>query len=114
MYLHLTRLIFGIDLTLKYLVTPTLDMIFVWPMVYGVVASLLAWKRVIHHSTRHKIIWAAIVGYFAASIPIHASTYITHSTQGLRFFPAWYSVIFLVIVSLMILFIWRLQLKENQ
>jgi hypothetical protein len=114
MYIHLTRLIFGIDLVLIYLATPTFDMLFMWPMVYGVVASLLSWKYVIHRSTRHKIIWGAIIGYFAASIPIHASTYFTHSTQELRFFPARYRVIFLVVVSLMIVFIWRLQLKENQ
>jgi len=113
-YIHLSRLIFGIDLVLKYLVTPTFDMIFMWPMLYGVVASLLAWKQVMHRSTRHKVIWRVIVGYFTLSVPIHASTYFTHSTQLLRIFPAWYSAIFLVMSSVMILFIWHLQLKENQ
>src|SRR5262245_55228059 len=115
MFLHLTRLFIGIDLLLRYVATRTFDKIFFWPMLYAGLSSLLVAKRVIHSSIWHKAFWWVIVVYILViSAPIHARTYLTNSTEYLRAFPDWYSVLFLIWIVLMTLFIWRVQLKDGQ
>lgn len=113
MYMHVTRLFLGDDLLLKYVYTPTFDMFFVLPMAYAAVAEILSWKQVIHHSKRHRIIWGVIVFYVTASVFLHASTYITHSTEYLRFFPLWWTVWFLLVTPVFIVITWHLQLKKQ-
>jgi hypothetical protein len=113
MYIHVTRLFLGDDLLLKYVYISTFDMLFVLPMAYAAVAELLSWKQVIHPSRRHRFIWGVIVFYVTASVFLHASTYLTHSTNYLRFFPLWWTIWFLIVTPVMIVFTWRLQLKEQ-
>jgi len=114
MYIHLTRLFLGDNLLLKEVYTPTFDMLFVLPMAYAAGAQLLSWKHVIHPSRRHRFIWGVIVFYVTASVFLHASTYLTHSTNYLRFFPMWWTVWFLVVIPPAIVFTWRLQLQGRE
>lgn len=114
MYMHLTRLFLGDDLLLKHVYTPTFDMLFVLPMAYAAGAALLSWKQVIHPNRRYRFIWGVIVLYVTGSVFLHASTYITQSTNYLRFFPLWWTVWFLAVIPLAIVFTWRLQFNDQE
>jgi len=113
-YIHLTRLFIGIDLVIQKVITPELDMLLALPMIYTTLFGWLAWKRVSHPSKSHVVLFAAILVYFTISLPLHIRTYFTHSTESLRFFPAWFSVLILPFQSAMLLFLWRLQLKKGE
>jgi len=111
MYIHITRLFLGDDLLLRYVYTPAFDMLFVLPMAYSAGTQLLAWKQIRHPNKRHRFIWGVIVFYVTGSVFLHASTYLTHSTNYLRFFPLWWTIWFLVVIPVAVMFTWRLRLK---
>lgn len=108
-YIHITRLFLGDDLLLTYVYTPSFDMLFVLPMAYSAGTQLFCWKQVIHPNKRHRFIWGVIVFYVTASVFLHASTYFTHSTGYLRFFPMWWTLWFLAVTPVFIVCTWRLQ-----
>ncbi len=114
MYIHVTRLFLGDDLLLKYVYTPTFDMLFVLPMAYSAGAQLLSWKQVIHPNRRHRFVWGVIVFYVTASVFLHASTYFTHSTHYLLFFPLWWTFWFLAVTPVFIVITWRLHLQGRE
>lgn len=113
MYIHITRLFLGDDLLLKYVYTPAFDMLFVLPMAYSAGTQLLSWKQIRHPNKRHHFIWGVIVFYVTASVFLHASTYLTHSTEYLRFFPVWWTFWFLAVTPLFMVFTWRLQFHSQ-
>jgi len=113
-YIHLTRLFIGTDLVIQKVITPELDMLLALPMFYTTLFGWLAWKRVSHPSKSHVVLFAAILVYFTISLPIHIRTYFIRSTELLRFFPVWFSVLILPIQFAMLLFLWRLQLKKGE
>jgi len=112
--MHLTRLFLGDDLLLKYVYTPTFDMLFVLPMADAAASELLSWKQIVHRSKRHRFIWGVIVFYVTGSVFLHASTFLTHSTNYLRFFPIWWTIWFVLVIPVAVFFTWRLQLKTRE
>jgi hypothetical protein len=113
LYIHVTRLVFGMDLLIKKVVTPRNDMLLAVPMAYTVLFGWLSWKRVLHPSKLHQIAFAAVLSYFTISLPLHIRTYFTRNVDLLRVFPAWFSVLILPLQFLMAVFFWQLQLKKG-
>jgi|GEM_PF-2961863 len=110
-YIHLTRLIFGIDLVLTHVVTPTFDSLFAIPMAFAAYAVIAARREYAFRNGFEKGVVIFTGCYFIASLPIHISTWFTHSTELLRMFPAWYSVFFLAFTTFLQL-VW-LNLKSK-
>jgi hypothetical protein len=90
-YLHLTRLVFGDELMLQYLLTPTVDKAFAIPMTYAAVSGLAGWKHLRFSSRAHRILSGVILGFIVISVPVHISTYFGASMTRFAAFPMWYS-----------------------
>ena len=111
-YLHLSRLIFGIDLTLEKLVTTTFDSVFAFVLIFATVAIFLARKSVLIRNGLDGFLFYFTLVYFAISVPIHARTwFIPDNPQMLRVFPEWYSAFFLVLSGLLVIGWWNLRAK---
>lgn len=69
--MHLYRVIFGDDLALQYVVTPTTDMLLMIPMTYAAITGFLSYRRMVFANRLHKIALTASLVYIAASVPLH-------------------------------------------
>ncbi|RIK44121.1 MAG: hypothetical protein DCC55_03650 [Chloroflexi bacterium] len=113
MCLHLTRLLIGDALTMQYVVTPTFDQYFVLPIAYAGISGLLSWRRMKFHSRGHKLFIGFIIFYMLISIPIHVTTWFTHSTAHLQLFPLWYSVVLQPVYAAMLVALWRVMFQPD-
>jgi hypothetical protein len=113
MYLHITRLLIGQELLLKYVLTPTADMALAVPMTYGAIVSWIVWKRVQHPALWHRLVYGFLTCYFTLSIPIHIRTYFTGSPDFVSAFPIWYSAAILPIMAGLLIFAMRLRFKDS-
>lgn len=111
MYAHLTALFIGHDLLRMYILTPAYDMALAVPMTYAGIVSWIVWRRVIHHTSRHRIVYGFLAVYFTLSIPIHIRTYIAGNTDYVEVFPLWYSALILPVMLALLVFAWRLRFK---
>jgi hypothetical protein len=113
-YLHLSRLVFGIDLTLEHLVTAAFDSVFALVIIFATIAIFMARKETDFRSGLQRFVFYFTLVYFAISIPIHARTwFVPENIQSLKMFPAWYSVVFLTYSTLMVLGWWNLRAKPE-
>jgi hypothetical protein len=112
LYLHLTRLFLGDDLLLRHVFTPLFDKWLAVPMTYAAITGLLCFRRAEFTSKPQKLahIWALF--YVTASIPLHIAVYFTNSTEYIRFFPYWFSVLLLPMYSGIIWLEYRLRLRD--
>lgn len=111
-YLHLSRLIFGIDLTLEKLVTATFDSVFALVIIFAVLAIFMARKEVMFRHGLDRFLFYFTMVYFAISVPIHVRTwFVPDNPEMLRLFPEWYSVFFLFLTGSMIIGWWNLHAK---
>jgi hypothetical protein len=113
---HLYRVIFGDDLTMRYVVTPTTDKILLVPMTYAGITGilLLVRHRVRFANKRHRALFTGSVVYIAGSVPLHVyCSYIIWDTTLMTWFPMWFSYVLLIVVypAFLTLF-WRLQYKN--
>ncbi len=69
--LHLSRVVLGDDLALRYVVTPVADRVLLIPMTYAAVTGILVWHRVRFANTAHRVFFTVSVVYIAASVPLH-------------------------------------------
>jgi hypothetical protein len=69
--MHLYRVIFGDDLTLQYVVTPTSDMLLMIPMTYAAVTGIVGYRRMLFANRVHKVALTAALVYITASVPLH-------------------------------------------
>jgi hypothetical protein len=90
-YLHVSRLVFGDDLLMQYLLTPTFDKVHAVPMTYAAIAGLAGWKHLRFRSGRHRIVSMVTLGFIAISVPLHVATYFGASMARFSVFPRWYS-----------------------
>ena len=111
MYLHVTNLFIGRDLLKQYILTPTFDMLLAIPMTYAAIVGWLSWKQVSFDRGWKKFVYGFILVYFTISIPLHVQTYLTQSTDYIDAFPAWYSFPIVVLLSMMLLFVWKMPNK---
>jgi hypothetical protein len=114
--MHLYRVIFGDDLTMRYVVTPTTDKILLVPMTYAGITGilLLVQHRVRFANNRHRVLFTGSVVYIACSVPLHIyCSYIIWDTTLMTWFPMWFSYFLLIVMypAVMTLF-WRLHYRE--
>ncbi len=109
MLLHATRIVAG-ESTLTRILTPTVDGIFGLVMAYAAVAGWLSWRKVQHPRKLHKIVHTLILVYLSISVPVHVRSFFTDDVGDLTgVFPTWYSGVFLVVATAMLVHIWRLR-----
>jgi hypothetical protein len=109
--IHLYRVIFGDDLTLRYVVTPTTDKVLLVPMTYAAITGILVWRRVRFANKPHKMFFTASVVYLAGSVPLHIyCSYIIWDTTLMTWFPMWFSYLLLIVVyPAFLTMFWRLR-----
>lgn len=106
--LHLYRVIFGDEQTLRHVLTPTTDKLLLVPMTYAAVTGIMLWHRVIFANTPHKIFFTASVAYIALSVPLHVYCGVILGDVHfyLAFFPIWFSyLLFLFYAAQLIMFV---------
>jgi hypothetical protein len=99
--IHLLRVIFGDDLALQYVVTPTTDKILLVPMTYAGITGilLLVQHRVCFTNKRNRALFTGSVVYIAGSVPLHIyCSYIIWDTTLMTWFPMWFSYFLLIVV----------------
>ena len=109
LYLHITSLFIGRDLLQQYILSPTFDMLLAVPMTYAAIVGWLSWKQVSFDHPWKKFAYGLILVYFGISTLIHLRTYLTQSTSYIEAFPAWYSYPIVVLLSSMLMFVWRIR-----
>ncbi len=111
--MHLYRVIFGDDLALRYVVTPTTDKILLVPMTYAAVTGILVWHRVRFANKPHKAIFTASVVYIAGSVPLHVyCSYVRNDVSFFTWFPMWFSYLLLCVVyPVFLTMFWRVRYK---
>jgi hypothetical protein len=113
MYLHLSRLVFGTDLTLEHLVTTAFDSVFAVVLIFVTVAIFMARAEVAPRNRLQRFLFYFTLVYMGISVPIHIRTwFVPDNPESLRFFPPWYSVVFLCYTSLMLIGWWSLRAKS--
>jgi hypothetical protein len=113
---HLYRVIFGDDLTMRYMVTPTTDKLLLVPMTYAAITGLLLLvdHRVRFANNRHRALFTGSVIYIAGSVPLHIyCSYIIWDTTLMTWFPMWFSWFLLIVVyPAFLTMFWRLRYKN--
>ena len=113
--LHLYRVIFGDDLTLQHVVTPTTDTVLMVPMTYAAITGILGWRRMRFANRAHKIAVTASIVYITASVPLHI--YVTLLLGDVELYVrtvgAWFSYLLLIVVyPAFLAMLWRLRYKD--
>jgi len=92
-YLHVSRWVFGNELLMQYLLTPTFDKVHAIPMAYAAISGLAGWKFLRFRSRGHRVVSMVILGFVTISVPLHVATYFGASMARFSVFPIWYSVL---------------------
>jgi hypothetical protein len=112
-YLHVTALFIGVPRVVRYIATPTFDMLLAIPMTYAAAMLWVNWRRIEHHAVWHRWVYGFLAVYFTISIPFHARTYIVGNTDVLLMFPTWYSAALLPLLFGLLAFTWKLRFKND-
>jgi hypothetical protein len=112
--IHLYRVIFGDDLTLRYALTLTTDRILLVPMTYAAITGILVWRRVRFANKRHRAFFTASLVYIAASVPLHVyCSYVIKDLSIYMWFRPWFSYLLLIVVyPAFLTMFWRLRYKD--
>jgi len=111
--LHLYRVIFGDELTLQYVMTPTTDKVLLVPMTYTAITGILLWRRVEFAGTAHKIFFTWSLVYIGLSVPMHVYFGVIKGDVNfyLDFFPPWFSYLLLPFYAALMTMFWRLRYR---
>lgn len=113
--LHLYRVIFGDDMALQYVVTPTVDKALLVPMTYAAVAGILSWRRMRFANRPHKIFVTASIAYITVSVPLHIYFSVIRGDVDffVRSFPVWFSYLLLCVVyPVFLAMLWRVRYRD--
>jgi hypothetical protein len=112
--LHLYRVIFGDELTLQYVMTPTTDKVLLVPMAYSAITGILLWRRVEFANTAHKMFFTWSLVYIAGSVPMHVYFGVIKGDVDFypEFFPMWFSYLLLPFYAALLTMFWRLQYRN--
>jgi len=98
--LHLYRVVFGDDLTLQFVVTPTTDMALMVPMTYAAISGILSYRRMVFVNRLHKSALTASLVYITISVPLHV--YVLFVLGDVSFYVhmagAWFSWLLICVV----------------
>lgn len=92
-FLHLSRLVFGVDAVQRQLLLPRVDEAFGLVMGYAAVAGVSGWRALRFRSEWHRRISMFILGFIIVSIPVHVGTFLRDSAARLSALPWWYSLV---------------------
>ncbi|MEO6231652.1 MAG: hypothetical protein ABJB11_11435 [Ferruginibacter sp.] len=117
-YLHLSRLIFGMDNFQHYLFTPLFDIIFAIPMSIAGILQILFIRKIAWKNNFQKMIFYVCTVQFILSIPLHVRTLIAGNTDYVRSFPPVYSVLIIIIWCIFIYVFstinkWQLKIRQH-
>ena len=112
--LHVYRVIFGDDLTLQHVMTPTTDKVLLVPMTYAAVTGILLWRRVDFANTPHKMFFTASLVYITGSVPLHVYVGVIRGNVDfyLDFFPVWFSYLLFPFYAALLTMFWRLRYRN--
>lgn len=112
--IHLYRVIFGDDLTLKHAMTLTTDRILLVPMTYAGITGILVWRRVQFANKPHRAFFTASIVYIAGSVPLHVyCSYVAQDLSIYMWFPVWFSYLLLIgVYPAFLTMFWRLRYKS--
>jgi hypothetical protein len=112
---HLYRVTFGDELTLKYAMTLTTDRILLVPMAYAAITGILVWRRVRFANKTHRAFFTASLVYIAGSVPLHVyCSYVAKDLSIYMWFPSWFSYLLLIAVyPAFLTMFWRLRYKDR-
>jgi hypothetical protein len=112
--LHLYRVIFGDELTLQYVMTPTTDKVLLVPMTYAAITGILLWRRVEFANTAHKMFFTWSLVYIGLSVPMHIYFGVIKGNVDfyLEFFPMWFSYLLFPFYAALLTMFWRLRYKN--
>ena len=98
--LHLYRVIFGDDLTLQYVVTPTTDILLMIPMTYAAITGILSYRRMRFANRLHKAALTAALAYITVSVPLHIYVLLVLGDVSFYVHMAgyWFSYLLLIVV----------------
>jgi len=113
--LHLFRVIYGDEATLRYAMTPLTDAILLVPMTYAAVAGILARPRMVFVNRPHMIAVTAAVAYISLSVPLHL--YVLLVMKDVSFYVGmagpWFSYLLLCVVyPVFLAMLWRVRYKN--
>lgn len=111
MLLHMSALVFGRNVFVQRIFTPTFDLLFAFPMTFAGVAGWVLLKRARFRAVWEKVAYLAMLLYFTTSICIHLRTFVTWDTSYVLAFPDWYSVPVLWLLVLMSVFTIRMKFE---
>jgi hypothetical protein len=104
MVLHGTRLFVGPEYFQQHIFTPLVDSIFAIPMTIAGVLMLILVRRAILPRLWERIAYWFVTLFFLGSIVLHTKTIYTWDTSYVNAFPAWYPVLAVVYLGLMLVF----------
>ena len=113
MYIHLSRLVFGIELTHERLITTTFDSVFAGVLLVVSVVLFLARRHVDLSRRRHAVLFYGTLTYMSLSVILHARTwFVPDNPDTLALFPWWYSLVFWALAAALIVAWSRLRSKS--
>jgi hypothetical protein len=106
--------IFGDELTLQYAVTPTTDLILLFPMTCAAITGILSRPRMVFVNRPHMIAITAAIAYITISVPLHL--YVLFVLKDVSFYVhmagMWFSyVLICVVYPLFLTMLWRVKFK---
>jgi hypothetical protein len=112
--LHLYRIVFGDDMTLRNVLNPSTDALLLIPMTYSAVTGILIWRRVAFVNTPHKAFFTWSLVYITLSVPLHVYFGLIKGDVSfyLRFFGVWFSYVLLPFYVALLAMFWRLRLRS--
>jgi hypothetical protein len=112
--LHLYRVVFGDELTLQYVMTPTTDKVLLVPMTYAAITGIMLWHRVEFANTAHKMFFTWSLVYIGLSVPMHVYFGVIKGDVDfyLEFFPMWFSYLLFPFYAALLTMFWRLQYRN--
>ena len=115
-FLHLFRVAFGDDATLRYVLTVGTDVALMVPMTYAAIAGIASYRRMVFVNKPHRIALTAAIAYITLSVPLHI--YVTLVTGDVSFYVHmagyWFSYLLLIVVyPVFLTMLWKLTYRES-
>src|ERR1700694_3529682 len=109
--IHLYRVIFGDEVTLQHVMTPTPDKVLLVQMTYAAITGILLWRRVEFANTPHKAFFTWSLVYITLSVPLHVYFGVIRGNVDFYFdfFPAWFSYLLFPFYAALLTMFWRLR-----
>jgi hypothetical protein len=112
-WLHGTRLALGSETFSAGVFTANVDALLALPMVYATVAGWMSWPRARHRHWFQKVAHGFLLVYLTASVPLHARTVISGSTEHFDAFPDWYGVPALALMIALVVLVAGLRFRPE-